>query len=145
VKLLVVVLFTCKLLFGASLFTLDHLTNLRLHVVNQSDFIDKTQEQNITTHLMSRLKKAGFVFGARDSSTFFLKIESLSVAKSEAINVQIGVGEDIVTRRKDNIESFSFTYFANDFFDSTEAYKETLESIDFLLDEFIEAYHEDNE
>jgi len=145
VKLLVVVLFTCKLLFGASIFTLDHLTHLRLHLVNQSDFIDKAQQKRIELHMMSRLKKAGFIFGARNSSTLFLKIESLTVAKTEVINVQIGVGEDIVTKRKENIESFSFTYFANDFFDSTEAYKDTLESIDFLLDEFIEAYHEDNE
>jgi hypothetical protein len=144
-KLLVIALLTCKMLFGASLFTLDHLKNVRLYFINDSDFIDKAHEESIKEHLITRLKEAGFVFGERDSSTFFLKIESLKVAKSEVVYIQIGVGEQIVTKRKDNIESFSFTYLANDFIESSAAYNDTMESINFLLDEFIEAYHEDNE
>ena len=144
-KKLLLILFTCGTLFSASFYTLDNLNSLNLYVANQVGFMDKKQKENIKKSLKSRLQKAGFIFGRTDSTTFMLKIESININDTEVIYVQIGLGEEVTTSRKDKIKSFAFTYLANDFIESDEPYIDTIESIDFLLSEFINAYKDDNE
>lgn len=137
---------TGQLLSGAALpFTLENLGPLRLYFINHSDFITPGQETALKTQIKARLTAEGFALDQRDPSTFFVKIESLHGAKIAYVMVQIGIGEEIITRRRDAVESFAFTYHAGDFIETETPLADTNESINFLMDEFFELYHEDNE
>ncbi|MDD5201534.1 MAG: hypothetical protein PHH41_00170 [Sulfurimonas sp.] len=132
-------------LFAAPPFTLDNLQNLRVYLINKSDFIDKTQENALKEAINVKLRAAGITLDAPDSATFMIKIESVKVATTYIVNVGIAVGEEIRTKRKDAVETLAFTYHANDFFETKDAYTDTLESVYFLLDDFIDAYNDDKE
>jgi len=144
-KKLLLLLLTYGTLFSASFYTLDNVKSLNLYVANQADFMDKKQKNEIKKNLKIRLQKAGFIFGETDSITFMLKIEAIDVDDTQVINVQIGLAEEVITSRKASIETFAFTYLANDFIESDEPYIDTVESINFLVSEFINAYRDDNE
>ncbi|NOQ29710.1 MAG: hypothetical protein GQ570_01170 [Helicobacteraceae bacterium] len=107
--------------------------------------MDQKQKEEIKKSAKKRLQKAGFVFGKPDAISFMLKVESINITNIEVINVQLSLGEEIITKRHENIESFALTYFANDFLEAEDPYDDTLESINFLISEFIDAYHDDNE
>ncbi|WP_321777879.1 hypothetical protein [Sulfurimonas sp.] len=144
-KLLFISLITYSSLFSASFFTLDNLGSLKIYTSLKVDYLSVKQKDEIKKLLHAKLQKAGFSFDNTDPTTFMLKIEAIEVDESQVIYVQIALGEDVQTLRKGNIKSFAFTYVANDFIDSEEPYVDTLESINFLLSEFIEAYKDDNE
>jgi hypothetical protein len=132
-------------LFGAAPFTLDNLQNLRVYIVNKSDFIDKQQETQLKEAITKKLTAAGLVLNATDSATLMIKIESIKLDQTYVVNVGITLGEEIITKRKDAVQTLAFTYDANDFMDTKEPYTDTLESVNFLVDDFIDLYHEDKE
>lgn len=132
-------------LFSKSFYTLDNVKNLSLFMPNKVGFMDKEEKKKLKESVLERLRKAGFVFGKTDSTTFMIKIESIRVNDTEVIHVQLGLGEEVLTNRPGNVHSFALTYLATDFMESDEPIKDTIESVDYLLSEFLEAYKDDNE
>ncbi|PHR57117.1 MAG: hypothetical protein COA44_06940 [Arcobacter sp.] len=139
-KFLLILLFTSQL-FSASIYTLDNIHDLNLYIDNQTDFMDKKE---IKDSLTQKLKKAGFVFGEIDALILVIKIKSLEIEDSMAIVVSIGLGEEVITRRKDKIETFSYTYIESKFIEGYDPKEDTTEALDTLINDFIEAYEDDN-
>lgn len=143
-KFLLLLTFTLSL--SASMpYTLENLDDLRIYIINKSDFIDKAQEKALVESVSKKLIKAGFAMDTIDSPTFLLSIESTKVASTFIINTSIAVGEEVITKRKDAVETLAFTYHANDFMESKDPLVETIESVHFLLDNFLEAHLDDQE
>ena len=92
-----------------------------------------------------KLTQAGFALGETDGSVFVVKIDSIEVKGTQVVHIEVGLGEEVTTKRKDEIETFAYTYLANKFIKADDPYKETLESLTLLMDEFIKAHKDDNE
>lgn len=144
-KKITLFLLVCSSLFSQSFYTLDNVKSLSLYMPNKATYMDKEQKQSLKNSVIKRLEDAGFIFGKTDATTFILKIESINVEDTEVIYIQLGLAEEVLTPRPGKIHTFAFTYLANDFIDSDEPLKDTLESVDFLISEFLEAYKDDNE
>jgi len=145
VKKIILFLLICSSLFSKSFYTLDNVNSLSLYMPIKTGYMDKEQKKNLKDSVIQKLKKAGFVFGKTDATTFMVKIQSINVNDTEIIHIQIGLGEEVLTKRPGNIHSYAFTYLANDFIESDEPILDTIESVDFLLSEFLESHKEDNE
>ncbi len=127
------------------MYTLDNVKSLNLYFSNKSGFLDKIQKENIQTLVTTKLEKAGFVFGETDAIILVVSIEAVEVEGTFIVNTKLALGEEVRTKRKDKIETFALTYEAHDFMESDEPYEDTLESLNFLLHEFIAAHKDDNE
>jgi hypothetical protein len=112
---------------------------------NKAGYMDKEQKKSLKDSVVQKLKNAGFVFGKTDATTFMIKIESINVNDTEVIYIKLALGEEVLTSRPDKIHTFALTYLANDFMESDEPVQDTIESVDFLMSEFLEAYKDDNE
>jgi len=145
VKKIILFLLVYSSLFSKSFYTLDNVKSLSLYMPNKVGYMTKEQKKNLKESVIQKLKKAGFVFGEIDATTFMVKIESINVNDTEVIYIQIGLGEEVLTSRPGNIHSFAFTYLANDFIESDEPIQDTVESVNFLISEFLESYKDDNE
>jgi len=132
-------------LFSSTIYTLDNVKNLNFYLDSNAGFIGKEEKKDISQFAKDTLKKAGFVFGMTDSIIAVVKINSKEVDSTYVINIQFGLAEDVVTMRKDKIETFAYTYLANTMIESDEPYEDTLEYLQFLLYEFIAVHKEDNE
>jgi len=132
-------------LFSSSIFTVENTNNLKIYFANKSDFLSKEQKKYIKTKTEEKLKSAGIELNKVDASTFMIKIESLEVEESHAVLVTIALGEEVVTNRKDKIGTFAWTYYETDLFEIDEPYKDILEAVDYLVNEFVEAYLDDME
>lgn len=143
-KIFLSIIFSVSL-FGASMFTLENVNNLKLYIDNSSDLINIEQINHIKKITEQKLKSAGIELNKVDASTFMIKIETIEIEESYAALVSIGLGEEVTTKRKDKIQTFSWTYYTTDFMELDEPYKNILESVNYLVDEFIEGYEDDKE
>jgi len=141
-KLVFWLFFSVSSLFSASIYTLDNIKDLNLYIDNQTDFMDKKE---LKETLIKRLEKAGFVFGETDALILVVKVKSLEIEESMAISIFLGLGEEVVTHRKDKIETFAYTYLETKFIEGYEPNEDTNEALGVLVDNFIAAYKDDNE
>ena len=112
--------------------------------MNQSDFLTKADENALKSSIFKRLIDAGITMNGPDPRTFFVKIEAMQKEKISTVYIQIGVGEEVITRRKNSIETLAFTYHDSDFIETEIPKQDTNESLQFLMDEFLELYNNDN-
>lgn len=131
--------------FAALPFTLDNMESLRVYVVNKSDFMNVEQTAKIKEDVIKKLLAAGITIGAPDSPTLMLKLDAIKVNDHYIVSTSITIGEEVITKRKDAVQTLAFTYNATDFFTTNEPYADTMESVHYLLDDFIEAYKDDKE
>lgn len=132
-------------LFSASLYTLDNIHSLNLYFASEAGFLSQEQKAVLKERITEKLKQGGFTLGETDASVFVVKIDSIEVKGTQVIHLEIGIGEEVTTKRTDHIETFAYTYLASKFIKSDDPYKETLESLTLLMDEFIKVYKDDNE
>lgn len=144
-KKIILFLLVCSSLFSQSFYTLDNVKSLSLYMPNKAGYMDKEQKNNLKESVIEKLKKAGFVFGKTDATNFMIRIESINVNDTEVIHIRLAIGEEVLTKRPGNIHTFALTYLGTDFMESDEPIQDTIESVNFLVSEFLEAYKDDNE
>lgn len=143
-KLLLAVLLSSSL-YCASLYTLDNVHSLNLYFASEAGFLTKDKKATIKDMLTDKLTKAGFALGETDAAIFVVKIDAKELNTTQIIHLEVGLGEEVRTKRKDEIETFAYTYLANKFIKSDDPYKATLDTLTILVDEFIKAQKDDNE
>ncbi|MDF1881690.1 hypothetical protein JHD50_10335 [Sulfurimonas sp. MAG313] len=139
-KILFLLLLTTQL-FSASMYTMDNIKDLNLYIDNQTNFLDKKE---LEKSLKNKLEMEGFVFGKVDALILVIKVQALDIEDSVAIYISIGLGEEVITKRKDKIETFSYTYLESKFIEAYEPKEDALEALDSLIDDFILAHKDDN-
>jgi hypothetical protein len=143
-KRVLFLLLLMQTVWAAPPFTVENLNNLRIVFMNSTDFIDAKHKADFKADIAKRLSAAGITLNGLDPRTFFVKIEAINHDKTSYIYVQIGVGEEVITHRKDAIETLALTYQSSDFIESEQPLQDTNESLQFLMDEFLELYKADN-
>lgn len=143
-KLFLPLLLACSTLFGYLPFTLDNLQNLRIVLINKTDFIPQEDEAKIKESVAKKLQTHGIEFDKQDASTLMIKIDAFKVDKTFVVHTRFVIGEEVQTYRKGDIQTLAFTYHASDLIDTQEPYADTIESIEYLANEFLELYDEDN-
>lgn len=132
-------------LYASGPFTLSEIKRLHIFVKNDSELFDEKVEQELRQRLSKLVQTLGLKAEGRDAPTLMLKIESISDKQKHYLHVKLALGEDIITKRDGNIKVFALTYDASDFIESEEPKKDLIESVEFLTDEFISHFKEDNE
>jgi len=144
-KSLLLALLFAGTLFSASLYTLDNVHSLNLYFASDANFLTKEKKDELKSMITKKLEKAGFVFGETDADIFVVKVSALEIEGSLALHLEVGLGEEVITKRKDNIETFSYTYLESKFIEGFDPYEDTREALNILVDAFINAHKDDNE
>lgn len=142
---LFLILSLCSLMFAESIFTLENTNNLKVYIANETDFITQEQALLIKETAEEKLKTAGIELNKIDASTFMVKIEAIEMIDSFAVLVHVAIGEEAITKRKGDIRTFAWTYYQTDLIETNAPYEDTLESINYLVNSFVESYQEDME
>jgi hypothetical protein len=144
-KSLLLALLFAGSLFSASLYTLDNVHSLNIYFASDANFLTEEKKDELKSMLTKKLEKAGFVFGETDADIFVVKVSALEIEDSLALHLEVGLGEEVITKRKGNIETFSYTYLESKFIEGFDPYEDTREALNTLVDAFINAHKDDNE
>lgn len=144
-KKLLLILLLSNSLFCASIYTLDNIKNLSIYFTSDAGFITQQKKEALHQMVKEKLLKAGFVFGQTDAQLFIIRIDGIEIEGTYVVNIQVGISEDVMTKRIDNIETYAYTYQSGKFFEAFDPYEETREELGVLVDKFLAAHQDDNE
>lgn len=143
-KLLLALLFSNSL-YSASLYTLDHVHSLNLYFASEASFLDQEKKSALKNMVTEKLAKAGFALGETDASIFVVKIDALETKESHAVHIEVGLGEEVIAKRKEKVQTFAYTYLETKFIKTQDPYTQTLTLLGTLVDAFVKSHKEDNE
>lgn len=76
----------------------------------------------------------------------FVKITSTRIGKTTIAYINLGIGEEAEIERQRKVKSFTLTYSFDDMIESENIEADVYDSVmNFLIEEFLEQYHEDND
>ncbi len=147
-----VILFVIALLFShaplsaSTPHSLEGITALNVLVIDQSHTISPAMREKIAAELKAQLEKNGIKSQKEGVGALFVKISSTVIGKTKVIHIHFGIGEEAEIERSHRVESFVIAYSYEDLIESENADADVYDSvINFILGEFLEQYHEDNE
>ena len=132
-------------LYSASLYTLDNVHSLNLYFASEASFLNQDKKSALKNMVTEKLTKAGFTLGETDASIFVVKIDAIQIQETQAIYIEVGLGEEVTTKRKEKVQTFAYTYLENKFIKTQDPYTQTYTLLATLVDAFIKSHKEDNE
>ena len=144
-KKLFLAFFLSTSLYSVSLHTLDNVHSLNLYFASEAKFLSQDQKTLLKNMATEKLKKGGFLLGETDATIFIVKIDAIETKEAHVVHIEVGLGEEVTTKRKDRIETFAYTYLESKFLKTQDPYSQTLTSLALMIDAFIKAHKDDNE
>ena len=144
-KLLLLVLFF-SYSFSITPFSLENLKEFNVKVLNKKETISKELEKKIVDKITIEFQKLGIKTQTKSFSNFKIRIKIDKIKDINFVRTAISVSEDVIPLRDKNLEMLAITYKKEDSFESEDLELDIYESIvDYLLDDFIEQYKEEND
>lgn len=149
-KKLVFTLFTILCLqltlSAATPYTLEGITALNVLVIDHSKTISEETREKILQALQQKLEKNGIKSSKDGVGALFVKITSTKIGKTTVAYINMGIGEDAEIDRSPKVKSFVLSYSFDDMIESENIDADVYDSVmNFLINEFLEQYHDDNE
>ena len=134
-------------LFATTPYNLESIKALNILIIDQNDILSTAAEKQLKNALKKKLANNG-IKGEKDGvGAMFVKINATVKGNTTIAFITLGVGEEaIIKRGEKEVASFALTYSYDDMIESLNPETDVYDSvINFLIDEFLEQYTEDNE
>jgi len=147
IKISALFLFASVYLYGAAFWNLSGLQKANVYIQNEVNYLQANTTKSIKSKMLHMLKNASIMTNQQDSPTLMLSLKELENDETHYIYIKLALGEEVQTFREDKGKAFALTYDAYDFIEveSDELDSEILESVDFLLSQFVEQFEDDRE
>jgi len=132
-------------LYARGPYTLTNLKCVNTSVRSETTLLNDEDMQNIEIILVGAMKETKLQANKRDCPTLRVTVEILETKPNYYLYTRLHVGEDTVTKRNQKTETFALTYSASDFIQTQDIHYDVLESVQYLADEFVNHYDNDNE
>lgn len=141
-----VLLFTSLNLYATTPYNLEGVKALNVLVIDQSTTISAALKEKIRADLKAKLEKNGIASTKDGVGAMFVKITSTRIGKTTIAYINLGIGEEAEIERQRKVKSFTLTYSFDDMIESENIEADVYDSVmNFLIEEFLEQYHEDND
>lgn len=145
-KLVFILLFSQLTLSAATPFTLEGIKALNVLVIDHSKTISEVTREKILHDLQEKLEKNGIKSSKDGVGALFVKITSTKISNTTVAYINLGIGEDAEIDRSPKVKSFVLSYSFDDMIESENIDADVYDSVmNFLINEFLEQYRDDNE
>ena len=145
-SVLTFLLFSQLTLFATTPYNLEGIKALNVLVLDQNAILTPDFETKLRAGLKQRLDDNGIVSKKDGVGAMFIKIAATKVGKISVIHITLGIGEESIISRGSQVKSFALTYSYDDMIETENVEADVYDSVlNFLIEEFLEQFHEDNE
>lgn len=142
----VLIIFTAIYAFAITPYSLENIKELNIKVLNKKETVSKELEEKIENKIKEEFKKLGIKTQSKSFSNFKVRIKIDKIKDVDFVRTSIIVSEDVIPLRDTSLETIAITYKKDDSFESEDLEIDIYESIiEYLLEEFIEQYKEEND
>ena len=132
--------------FSITPYSLENLKEFNVKVLNKKKTISKELEKKIVDKIKDEFNRLGIKTQSKNFSNFKIKIKIDKIKNVDFVRTSISVSEDVIPLRDENLEMLAITYKKEDSFEAEDLELDIYESIvDYLLDDFIEQYKNEND
>jgi hypothetical protein len=145
---IITVLLLCHLsLFATTPYDLEGIKALNVLVLDQNDILSSQEEQKLLQTLKERLEAEGISSQKDGVGAMFVKLSAVKIKGVNVVHITLAVGEEAVVRRgSSSVETFVLSYSYEDMIETKRVEADVYDTvIDYLFDEFMEQYEEDND
>jgi len=133
-------------LYGAGPFNLEGIDALNILVIDENKAISQQLEEKLREEIKQKLEKNGITCGKETVGALFVKVSSSRIGDTTLVHINFGVGEEAEIVRSHKVESFVISYSNEDTIESDDVEADVYDSvINFLMEEFLTQFREDNE
>lgn len=133
-------------LWGTTPYNLEGIKALNVLVQDENDVLSADFEARLKALIRGHLERNGIAAKKDGVGAMFVNLTALDVGKTTVIKITLGIGEETLVLRDKEIESFALTYSYSDMIKTQHVEADVYDSVnDYLIDEFLEQFHEDNE
>lgn len=145
-KKLLLILLSSVYLFAITPYSLENFKEVNIKVLNKKKTISKELEEKIENKIKKEFKKLGIESKTENYSNFLVKIKVNKIKDINFVNTSIFISEDVKPLRDQELVMMAITYRKSDSFEAENLEDDIYESvIEYLLEDFIEQYKEENE
>lgn len=147
-SLIITVLLLCHLsLFATTPYDLEGIRALNVLVQDQDDILSPQEEQKLLKALRARLEAEGISSQKDGVGAMFVKLSAVKTKGVSVVHITLGIGEEGVLRRgASSVETFVLSYSYEEMIETKDVETDVYDSvINYLFDEFMEQYEEDND
>ena len=148
IKIIITLLFLHLSLFARTPYNLEGIDALRVLIVDVEKTISSKQHQKIISVVKKKLEQNGIKSDKKGVGAIYIKLTPIRVERFAIVHINFTVGEETEVLRAHKVTTFALTYNFDDMIDVEEAdvADEVYDSIvNFLTDEFLDQYREDNQ
>lgn len=131
-------------LFAISPFSLEEIRAVNITVLNKSGLLDEPLVKSIEKQIAARLLPLGIASSSKRFSNLLIKLDHLKDTSPNVCHVTLSLIENGTFARAKPIEALAISYTKSDLFECVDVKNEIVESIDFLVGEFIDQYKDEN-
>lgn len=131
-------------LFALTPFSLEGLQEVSFKISDKTKILPKEIKKQLTLNTINKLQKIGLKTTTKLYSKIIIKVESVKIEKKYALYISFFVLEDVRMLQDTTNIKMGITYKMDDFIDSTSPIEDTIESIEYLVSEFIDQYNDEN-
>ena len=146
VRTITFLLFFFLPLSASTPYNLEGISALRVLIVDVQKTISSDANAKIVNALKKKLEKSGIKSEKEGIGALYIKLTSAKIGEITVVHINFTVGEEAEVQRSSKVPSFVLTYSLDDIIESKDVEADVYDSIvNFLMDEFLEQFHEDNE
>jgi len=143
-KILLITLFTCTLMFAQTPFVLTKFKSVYPLVEIHTDKVLPKYKEKITKILKSYTDELGINTKGYSQRAMAIVIDRIAIGKQLVLRTRLLVSED-VKRVDDGAEVFAITYQKGDISEIENMDEDIIDTVEYLLEDFKDQYIEDNE
>lgn len=143
-KILVLSLILFYNAFAITPFSLENISSVNVKILNKQKLLSEKKEEELTKKIEKRLNQAGIKTDSKSFSNFLIKVKGVEIADETVCLITLFLVEDVLITRQNPTKAIATTYSKDDFFQTDSPEDDIVESIEFLLEEFISQYQEEN-
>lgn len=143
-KILLLTLLTCTLMYGQTPFILTKFPSAYLLVEINTNKVPPEYKEKIMTILKSYTDELGINTKGYSQRAMAIIIDRMGIGKKLVLRTRLLVGED-VKRLDDGEEVFAITYQKGDISEIENLDEDITDTVEYLLEDFKDQYIEDNE
>ena len=131
-------------LYALTPFGLNGVTKATVNVSDYSDLYDKKMKKTLETLMHQYMKKLGIESHDYHNETLTILLKSQKIGSSTVLFVDLMLMGDVSRVDEKNL-TFGLTYLNRDSVEIEDKDEDLIDSVTFLLEEFMDQYIQDNE
>lgn len=130
--------------FALTPFSLEHLGSVNFKIIDKNKLLDEKVKEALTNQIQEKLMAARIKPKSQNFANFLVRFKTFKVGEKTLCITSLMLIEDASIQRDTPTNAIAITYMKEDSFEVENFRENFSESVEYLIDDFLTQYEEEN-